>query len=81
MTAVTDRLEQLIEVGYNSRNEEDYNAWVRRTMSFLSATLSPYVNQFSDAATSLDPQGWSDMRASQLGLLEGLHEVDDGERG
>jgi predicted nucleotide-binding protein len=72
MSAVAQKISDLIDVGWNVRNWETYETWRRRVQAFLERGLPAEADKFEKTRVDLAGSDWEVMRASQIGMLEGL---------
>ena len=71
MSRLSETVNQLIEVGWNQRNEEGYAAWTTRVISFLKNAVSPDAGlQFQNILS--DGLGWKTALEGQIGFLEAV---------
>jgi hypothetical protein len=76
MSAISEKIQDLVGAGFNVENEFQHAPWQARVESFLRRALN---SESADEFNKLSGQGsnWYEARASQIGMLEGLAVLTD----
>jgi len=72
MEGFANKIEQLIEAGWNLSGWDGYRAWSSRVMAFLSAAIDEESAQRFKGLGSEYSYDWEKSRERQIGHLEGL---------
>jgi predicted nucleotide-binding protein len=70
MKGIAEKINDLVDVGWNVTNQALYDSWNRRVRSFLRVVVSDdLVERFNVLGLAAS---WKDARDGQIGMLEGL---------
>jgi predicted nucleotide-binding protein len=70
MNALAEKIEELIGLAFDGGfDESSYEQWRRRVSKFLALAFN---NETAQSFDSISEEFWTDKRAAQVGMLEGL---------